>query len=46
MKNFAAAIMLAIGAYAANSKPYASGALHSKETFKYGKFVTSMKASS
>jgi beta-glucanase (GH16 family) len=40
MKNFAAAIMLAIGAYAS---PFTAGELHSLKTFKYGKFVASMK---
>jgi len=45
MKNFATAILLAIGA-SANITPFNGGELHSKDTFKYGRFVTSMKSSS
>jgi len=37
--------MLAIGA-AANDKPYESGMVQSSNEFKYGRFITSMKASS
>jgi len=46
-KNFASALaLLAIGAYASNEeKPNAAGELHSKGTYKYGRFVASMKAS-
>ena len=46
-KNFASALaLLAIGAYASNEeKPNAGGELYSKATFKYGRFVASMKAS-
>jgi len=36
--------MLALGALAYDT-PYLGGELHSKETFKYGKFVTYMKSS-
>jgi len=41
MKNFATAVMLAVGAVA-KINPYNAGELHSKETYKYGRFVTSM----
>merc|ERR1739836_293953 len=46
-KNFASApALLAIGAYASNEeKPNAGGELYSKATYKYGRFVASMKAS-
>jgi len=46
-KNFASALaLLAIGAYASNEeKPNAAGELYSKATYKYGRFVASMKAS-
>jgi len=46
-KNFASALaLLAIGAYASNEeKPNAGGELYSKATYKYGRFVASMKAS-
>jgi len=52
-KSFASAIaLLAIGAYASDElvnrheeKPSAAGVLHSKATYKYGRFVASMKAS-
>merc|ERR1712218_468079 len=46
-KNFASALaLLAIGAYASNEeKPNAGGELYSKGTYKYGRFVASMKAS-
>jgi len=44
MKNFATAVLLAIGA-SATINPFNAGELHSKETFKYGRFVTSMKSS-
>jgi hypothetical protein len=44
MKNFAAAIMLAIGAYA-NEKSITAGELQSVNTYKYGRFVASMKPS-
>jgi hypothetical protein len=52
-KSFASAIvLLAIGAYANEEhvnkheeKPTAAGVLHSKATYKYGRFVASMKAS-
>jgi beta-glucanase (GH16 family) len=49
MKNFTAAIMLAIGACAdwrhPETQPYTGGDLHSKDTFLYGRFVASMKSS-
>jgi len=46
-KNFASALaLLAIGAYASNEeKPNAAGELYSKGTYKYGRFVASIKAS-
>merc|ERR1712051_102877 len=46
-KNFASALaLLAIGAYASiHEKPNAAGELSSKEAYKYGRFVASMKAS-
>ena len=46
-KNFASALaLLAIGAYASNEeKPNAGGELYSKGTYKYGRFVASMKSS-
>jgi len=46
-KNFASALaLLAIGAYASSEeKPNAAGELHSKGTYKYGRFVASMKGS-
>merc|ERR1711997_808378 len=46
-KNFASALaLLAIGAYASSEeKPNAGGELNSKGTYKYGRFVASMKAS-
>ena len=44
MKNFATALMLAIGANAMD-KPNVAGELHSKDTFKYGRFVARMQAS-
>merc|ERR1712038_2137809 len=46
-KNFTSALaLLAIGAYASNEeKPNAAGELYSKATYKYGRFVASMKAS-
>jgi beta-glucanase (GH16 family) len=53
MKNFTAAILLAIGAYAGDyanqphpsHQPYTGGDLHSKDTFLYGRFVAMMKSS-
>merc|ERR1712228_412943 len=47
-KNFASALaLLTIGAYASSEeKPNAGGELYSKGTYKYGRFVASMKASS
>ena len=46
-KNFASAIaLLAIGAYASSEeKPIAAGQFHLQDTYKYGRFVASMKAS-
>merc|ERR1712051_455256 len=46
-KNFASALaLLAIGANASiHEKPNAAGELSSKEAYKYGRFVASMKAS-
>merc|ERR1712051_1130153 len=46
-KNFASALaLLAIGAYASiHEKPNAAGELSSRNTYKYGRFVASMKAS-
>jgi len=52
-KSFASAIaLLAIGAYANDEhvnrheeKPTAAGLMHTKATYKYGRFVASMKAS-
>merc|ERR1711953_651196 len=46
-KNFASALaLLAIGAYASSEeKPNAAGELYSKGTYKYGRFVASIKAS-
>jgi beta-glucanase (GH16 family) len=37
--------MLAIGAFAWQSKPYSSGEVMSKETFKYGRFGAAVKPS-
>jgi beta-glucanase (GH16 family) len=49
MKNFTAAIMLAVGACAKqphpSHQPYTGGDLHSLDTFLYGRFVASMKSS-
>jgi beta-glucanase (GH16 family) len=46
-KSFASAIaLLAIGAHASDEeKPTAAGGVSSKATYKYGRFVASMKAS-
>merc|ERR1712241_836007 len=46
-KSFASAIaLLAIGAYASNEeKPTAAGVFYTKDTYKYGRFIASMKAS-
>jgi len=46
-KSFASAIALfAIGAYASDEeKPSAAGVFYTKDTYKYGRFVASMKAS-
>ena len=44
MKNFAAAIILSIANYAiAEGSMYTSGEIKTKEAFKYGRFVTSMR---
>ena len=44
MKNFAATIILSIAAYAeAKSTVYTSGEIKTRDTFKYGRFVTSMR---
>jgi len=44
MKNFAAAIILSIATYAtAEGSMYTSGEIKTKEAFKYGRFVTSMR---
>ena len=45
MKNFTAAIMLVLGAYANTAKPFFGGEVHSLNSFKYGRFVASMKSS-
>jgi len=44
MKNFAAAIIFAIGACAAADTDVITGAeIHSRDTFKFGRFVASMR---
>jgi beta-glucanase (GH16 family) len=49
MKQFAAAIMLALGAIASNledqNKPYISAEIRSKDQFQYGRFMTKMQGS-
>ena len=49
MKQFAAAIMLTLGAMAADlkdqHKPYISAEVRSKDQFQYGRFMTKMQGS-
>jgi len=37
--------MLAVGAVASAQKPYIGGEIHSKETFKYGRFSATVRNS-
>jgi len=44
MKNFAATIIVSIASLAsADTSVYSSGEIKTKEAFKYGRFVTSMR---